>query len=159
MIADAAYDDTAIKALIESNTSAIATERGRIDDINTRLNTISNVMDFKGVKDEIPIDNSTYRIGDVIIVSTVEYVFDGTEWQAFGDASATGAQISALSNEITALNTRVDNLPLLQVDGTTIVEDENHVISIGEVSTDLLTQGEYELVLNGGSSSTTISNS
>lgn len=159
MIADATYDDTAIKALIESNTSAIATERGRIDDINTRLNTISNVMDFKGVKDEIPIDNSTYRIGDVIIVSTVEYVFDGTEWQAFGDASATGAQISALSNEITALNTRVDNLPLLQVDGTTIVEDENHVISIGEVSTDLLTQGEYELVLNGGSSSTTISNS
>lgn len=152
MIADATYNDTAIKALIESNTNAIATEKGRIDDINTRLNTISNVMDFKGVKDEIPTDNSTYRVGDVIIVSTVEYVFDGTEWQAFGDASATGAQISALSNEIAALNTKVNGLPLLTVDGVTIVEDENHVISVNEVSTDNLVQGTDNLILNGGTS-------
>lgn len=152
MIADATYDDTAIKALIESNTTAIATERGRIDDINTRLNSISNVMDFRGVKNEVPTDNSDYKVGDVIIVSTVEYVFDGTEWQAFGDASATGAQISALSNEIAALNTRVNELPLLTVDGTTIVENENHVISVNEVSTDNLVQGTYNLILNGGTS-------
>lgn len=159
MIADATYNDTAIKALIESNTRAIVTEKGRINDINTRLNSISNVMDFRGVKDEVPTDNSTYKVGDVIIVSTVEYVFDGTEWQAFGDASATGAQISALSKDISNLNSRVDNLPLLKVDNTTIVENENHVISIKEVSTDLLIQGEYELVLNGGNSSAVISNS
>ena len=156
MIADATYDDTAIKALIQSNTDAIATEKGRIDEINTRLNSISNVMDFRGVKDEIPTDNSIYRTGDVIIVSTVEYVFDGTEWQAFGDASATGAQISALSNSINELNTKVDNLPLLQVDGTSIQKDENNVISIKEVSTDLLVQGVDELVLNGGTSAVTI---
>ena len=152
MIADATYDDTAIKALIESNTTAIATERGRIDDINTRLNSISNVMDFRGVKNEVPTDNSDYKVGDVIIVATVEYVFDGTEWQAFGDASATGAQISALSNEIAALNTRVNELPLLTVDGTTIVENENHVISVNEVSTDNLVQGTNNLILNGGTS-------
>lgn len=156
MIADATYNDTAIKALIQSNTDAIATEKGRIDEINTRLNSISNVMDFRGVKDEIPTDNSTYRTGDVIIVSTVEYVFDGTEWQAFGDASATGAQISALSNSINELNTKVDNLPLLQVDGTSIQKDENNVISINEVSTDLLVQGVDELVLNGGTAAVTI---
>lgn len=156
MIANATYNDTAIKALIQSNTDAIATEKGRIDEINTRLNSISNVMDFRGVKDEIPTDNSTYRTGDVIIVSTVEYVFDGTEWQAFGDASATGAQISALSNSINELNTKVDNLPLLQVDGTSIQKDENNVISINEVSTDLLVQGVDELVLNGGTAAVTI---
>ena len=35
--------------------------------------------------DELPTDVSGYKTGDVIIVKTLEYIFDGTKFDQFGD--------------------------------------------------------------------------
>ena len=143
-------------------------------------------MNFVGAKEAIPEDNAGYESGDVIIVSNQEYVFDGSEWQAFGDASVNGALISGLTtrveaNEaaIAAINNTesgilaiakkytddsIAGLPLVSgtVAGLVKVDDEtikaeNGTISIKEVSTDLLTQGAQELILDGGNAGSAVS--
>lgn len=189
--AEATYDDTAIKALIKDNADAIvALTDGAVKDnadaiasLTEQVGNLSNIMNFVGAKDEVPSDNTDYAVGDVIIVGGQEYVFDGSAWQAFGDASINGALISALDKRVEAnesaiaainheetgilalaktyTNSAIAAIPvastsllgLVKYDGKTINKNENDQLYVAEVSTDLLVQGSQELRLCAGSSS------
>lgn len=187
----ATYDDTAVKALIQGNTDAIsALTTGAVKDnadaiasLTEQVGNLSNIMNFVGAKDEVPSDNTDYAVGDVIIVGGQEYVFDGSAWQAFGDASVNGALISALdkrveanetaiaainhettgilalakeytNNSIAAIPTASTNLlGLVKYDGKTINMNADNQLYVAEISTDLLVQGSKELRLCAGGSS------
>lgn len=189
--AEATYDDTTIKALIKDNADAIvALTDGAVKDnadaiasLTEQVGNLSNIMNFVGAKDEVPSDNTDYAVGDVIIVGGQEYVFDGSAWQAFGDASINGALISALDKRVEAnesaiaainheetgilalaktyTNSAIAAIPvastsllgLVKYDGKTINKNENDQLYVAEVSTDLLVQGSQELRLCAGSSS------
>ena len=188
--AEATYDDTAIKALIKDNADAIvALTDGAVKDntdaiasLTEQVGNLSNIMNFVGAKDAVPEDNTGYESGDVIIVGGQEYVFDGSAWQAFGDASINGALISALdkrveanetaiaainheetgilalaktytNNAIAAIPTASTNLlGLVKYDGKTINMNADNQLYVAEVSTDLLVQGSKELRLCAGGS-------
>lgn len=156
----ATYDDSEIRALITNNGENINKNATNIATLAEKVDSIANVIDFKGVLDSIPSDNSEYKNGDVIIVNTEEYVFNGEEWVSYGNASATGAQITALSNDIASLNNKIGEVPegksLMSIinnlaDGTSIIEKDGK-LSVNEVSTDLLVPGTETLYLYGGSS-------
>jgi hypothetical protein len=187
----ATYDDTEVKALIQGNADAIsALTTGAVKDntdaiasLTEQVGNLSNIMNFVGAKDEVPSDNTDYAVGDVIIVGGQEYVFDGSAWQAFGDASINGALISALdkrveanetaiaainhettgilalakeytNNSIAAIPTASTNLlGLVKYDGKTINMNADNQLYVAEISTDLLVQGSKELRLCAGSSS------
>lgn len=187
MIADAkseaSYDDTEVRGLITAEADrAKAAEKANADAIaklTSDVGNVANIMNFVGAKDEIPTDNTGYENGDVIIVGNQEYVFDGSAWQAFGDASVNGALISALDNRVTANETAItainnettgilatakgytdtqiaaipaataEALGLVKVDNVTIQVNDG-VISIKEVSTDLLKNGSETFIINGG---------
>ena len=200
----ATYDDTAIKASINAiykagegenaATGVLADEIARakkaeaanaksIADLTTAIGNVSNIMNFRGVIDkdgegynpEEPFASITDPIsGDVVILGEQEYVYNGTSWVLFGDASGNAAAITALTARVeaneTAVNTTLpgaiaqaltdakgytDNLiaalKVKDVDNTTLQLSETGVASVKAVSTDLLVQGELELILNGGS--------
>lgn len=158
----ATYDDSEIRALITTNGENINKNATNIATLAEKVDSIANVIDFKGVLESIPSDNSEYKNGDVIIVNTEEYVFNGEEWVSYGNASATGAQITALSNDIASLNNKIGEVPegqsLMSIinnlaDGTSIIEKDGK-LSVNEVSTDLLVPGTETLYLYGGSSAT-----
>ena len=117
--------DNGIASKVAANTQAIADEAGRaaaaekvnsdaIGALDTRVGTtetnigelqetikgLSGAMHFKGVEDNIPEDVSGYAEGDVIIVGELEYVFNGTEFAEFGDATANASAISALTEDL-----------------------------------------------------------
>ena len=48
--------------------------------------------------DELPTDVSGYKAGDVIIVKTLEYIFDGTKFDQFGDEGVADAVKKSLSS-------------------------------------------------------------
>lgn len=200
----ATYDDTAIKASIDAiykagegenaATGVLADEIARakkaeaanaksIADLTTAIGNVSNIMNFRGVIDkdgegynpEEPFASITDPIsGDVVILGEQEYVYNGTSWVLFGDASGNAAAITALTARVeaneTAVNTTLpgaiaqaltdakgytDNLiaalKVKDVDNTTLQLSETGVASVKAISTDLLVQGELELILNGGS--------
>lgn len=164
LINESKYNDSDIRALITANDTAIINEEKRAiareNELAAQITNLANVVDFKGVLEEIPTDNTGYRNGDVIIVETEEYVFNGTEWVNYGSASAAGAQITALSKDIAAINAKIGEVPEGQsliaminnlADGTSIIEKDGK-LSVNKVSTDLLVPGTETLYLYGGSS-------
>lgn len=172
-------DDSGFADDISALETATANNKAAIEKLATDIGNVANVMNFVGSKDTVPEENSEYAIGDVIIVGNQEYVFDGTTWSAFGDASINGALISGLETRVKAneealltildkdtgiyqqakdyTDLMIEGLPaanattlgLVKVDDTSIKAVDG-VISIKAVSTDLLTQGAKELILNGG---------
>ena len=195
---EASYDDTELRNLIGNpaaeGTVATGLHKSLADEVARataaeqafaiKLENVGTVMDFVGViTDENLPSTEGYQKGDVIIHKAQEYVFDGSDWQPFGDASINAALISALDarvganeNAITLINdssngilvqaktytdnaiknlpkATVDALGLIKVDNETIEVDAEGTIAVKEVSTDKLTQGEDELVLMGGDAS------
>lgn len=71
-------------------------------DITNTLANLNGAMRFKGVKDSVPADNSDYISGDVIIVGTKEYVFDGTNWVELGDETTAGTLITGIKGSSTS---------------------------------------------------------
>ena len=72
-----------------------------MSDITDTLANLNGAMRFKGVKESLPADNSGYIGGDVIIVGTKEYVFDGTNWVELGDETTAGTLISGIKGSST----------------------------------------------------------
>lgn len=191
--AEATYDDSAVRELIAGNTQAITDLTNGAVKANTdaiaalaeQVGNVSNIMNFVGAKTSIPSaeENSNYASGDVIIVGNQEYVFDGSAWQAFGDASVNGALIGALDERVSAneaailaindtekgilaqakgyVNTAIETLPfasgdvagLVKYDDKSIKMKENKQLYVAEVSTDLLVNGSKELILCAGGAS------
>ena len=163
---DASYDDTAIKALIQGNTDAIAI-------LNGDASTTGSV---------IAIANAQAKAEVATIVGAAPEAMDTLEevanWIANDESGAAAMVKDIKSNKdaIAAINNTesgilatanaytdvmIAGLPLatsevvglVKVDNKTIQAAEDGTISVKAVSTDLLTQGTQELILDGGKAS------
>lgn len=72
-----------------------------VADITTAVADLNGAMHYVGKEDKLPTDVSKYKAGDIIIVNTKEYVFDGTKFDELGDEGAIGVALEALSGEST----------------------------------------------------------
>lgn len=81
--------------------NAESNKAATMSDITDTLANLNGAMRFKGVKDSVPADSSDYISGDVIIVGTKEYVFDGTNWVELGDETTAGTLISGIKGSST----------------------------------------------------------
>lgn len=164
-VSEEAYDDTEVRGLITKAQNAADAAQGSAD-ANAAVLTRLVGSDSTGSIRSIAADEINTLIGGVSnadtitnITSLIEYVnengADVTEMQESisnntaaittlnGDANTSGSVLSMINAEIA-------KLVIPEADGTSI-EDNDGVFSVKAVSTDLLTQGSNELVLNGGS--------
>lgn len=72
-----------------------------VADITTAVADLNGAMHYVGKKEKLPTDVSGYKAGDVIIVNTKEYVFDGTKFDELGDEGAIGVALAGLKGEST----------------------------------------------------------
>ena len=162
---EASYDDTSIKALIKANTDAIGV-------LNSDVNTTGSVA-------KIAADAAKAEVATVVgaapeAMNTLEEVAawianDQSGAAAMANDIATNkAAIATINNETTGIlavskkytddaiaglpAATAETLGLVKVDNVTIQANEG-VISVKEISTDLLVQGTEELVLCGGTAS------
>lgn len=82
----------------------------RIESLEGQIVGLSGAMHFEGVKDALPEDVSDYENGDVIIVGNKEYVFNGTAFVEFGDASVNAEAITTLTGRVDGIEDRVEVL-------------------------------------------------
>ena len=80
-IISATKRDLKFKTAYNSEKNKVATEA----DVKAVVDQFSKSLTYKGMLDELPTDVSGYKTGDVIIVKTLEYIFDGTKFDQFGD--------------------------------------------------------------------------
>ena len=80
-IVSATKRDLKFKTAYNSKNNKVATEA----DVKAVVDKFSKSLTYKGMLDELPTDVSGYKTGDVIIVKTLEYIFDGTKFDQFGD--------------------------------------------------------------------------
>lgn len=170
MIADAkseaTYDDSAIKASIKANTDAIAILNGSADTAGSVI-AIANAQAKAEVAKIVGAAPET--------MDTLEEVANWIANDKSGAAAmansiaANSTAIEAINNETTGIlavakkytDDSIAGLPLatgnvvglVKVDNETIQVAEDGTISVKAVSTDLLTQGTQELVLDGGKAS------
>lgn len=159
----ATYDDTQIKADIKTNADAIALLNG---DVNTAGSVkaeakaaadiaIATVVDsapeamntLKEVADWIANDESGAAAMAKSIAANATAI-DAINNETTGILATANAYADALFEGIPVATTEA--LGLVRADNTSIVNNAG-VLSVGAVSTDLLTQGSKELILNGGS--------
>lgn len=86
--------DLKFKTAYNSESNKVATEA----DVNAVVEKFSKSLTYKGMKDELPTDISGYQTGDVIIVGTLEYIFDGTKFDQFGDEGVADAVKKSLTS-------------------------------------------------------------
>lgn len=159
----ATYDDTQIKADIKTNADAIALLNG---DVNTAGSVkaeakaaadiaIATVVDsapeamntLKEVADWIANDESGAAAMAKSIAANATAI-DAINNETTGILATANAYADALFEGIPVATTEA--LGLVRADNTSIVNNAG-VLSVGAVSTDLLTQGSEEFILNGGS--------
>ena len=80
-IVSATKRDLKFKTAYDSENNKVATEA----DVKAVVDQFSKSLTYKGMLDELPTDVSGYKTGDVIIVKTLEYIFDGTKFDQFGN--------------------------------------------------------------------------
>lgn len=86
--------DLKFKTAYNSESNKVATEA----DVNAVVEKFSKSLTYKGMKDALPEDVSDYQTGDVIIVGTLEYIFDGTKFDQFGDEGVADAVKKSLTS-------------------------------------------------------------
>ena len=127
--------------------NAESNKAATMSDITNTLANLNGAMRFKGVKESVPTDNSGYISGDVIIVGTKEYVFDGTKWVELGDETTAGTLISGITNNQTSTANKTVTA-LTQTNGVVTLTYSDIAIKEGQVEglTDKLTamQGEID---------------
>ena len=160
---EASYDDTSIKALIQSNTNAITVLNG---DVNTD-GSVAKIA-AKAAKDEVAIVVGAAPEAMDTLEEVAKWIANDKSGAAAmaNDIAANKTAIAAINNETTGIlavskkytDDAIAGLPaasasalgLVKVVDVTIQSNEG-VISVKSVSTDLLTQGAEELILCGGS--------
>ena len=80
-VVSATKRDLKFKTAYNSENNKVATEA----DVKAVVDKFSKSLTYKGMLNELPTDVSGYKAGDVIIVKTLEYIFDGTKFDQFGD--------------------------------------------------------------------------
>lgn len=112
--------------------TAIETLDTKVDDLIEDIDNLSNIMNFIGVteselkdgENSTPViaNNADYapKAGDVVIYSATEFVYDGSVWQKIGNTSAE-------TEELAALDLRLDNLEGKVKDSSVLVKavDQN----------------------------------
>ena len=93
-IVSATKRDLKFKTAYNSENNKVATEA----DVKAVVDKFSKSLTYKGMLDELPTDVSGYKAGDVIIVKTLEYIFDGTKFDQFGDEGVADAVKKSLSS-------------------------------------------------------------
>ena len=170
MIADAkseaTYDDSAIKASIKANTDALAILNGSAD-------TAGSVIAIANAQAKAEVAKIVGAAPEAL--DTLEEVANWINSDTTGaaamaaDIAANKTAIAAINNETTGIlavakkytDDKIAGLPLatgdvvglVKVDNETIQAAEDGTISVKAVSTDLLTQGTQELILDGGKAS------
>lgn len=160
---EASYDDTSIRALIQSNTNAIAVLNG---DVNTN-GSVAKIA-TEAAKAEVAIVVGAAPEAMNTLEEVALWIANDKSGAAAmaNDIAANKTAIAAINNETTGIlavskkytDDAIAGLPaasasalgLVKVDDVTIQSNEG-VISVKSVSTDLLTQGAEELILCGGS--------
>ena len=127
--------------------NAESNKAATMSDITDTLANLNGAMRFKGVKDSVPADSSDYISGDVIIVGTKEYVFDGTKWVELGDETTAGTLISGITSNSTSTANRTVTAHT-QANGVVTLTYSDIAIEEGQVAglADKLTtmQGEID---------------
>lgn len=95
-----ATDKATLESSIAEVRSSADANAESIGELKETVKGLSGAMHFKGVEENLPEDVSGYVEGDVIIVGELEYVFNGTEFAEFGDATANASAISALTEDL-----------------------------------------------------------
>lgn len=93
-IVSATRRDLKFKTAYNSENNKVATEA----DVKAVVDKFSKSLTYKGMLDELPTDVSGYKAGDVIIVKTLEYIFDGTKFDQFGDEGIADAVKKSLTS-------------------------------------------------------------
>lgn len=94
-VVSATRRDLKFKTAYNSENNKVATEA----DVKAVVDKFSKSLTYKGMLDELPTDVSGYKTGDVIIVKTLEYIFDGTKFDQFGDEGIADAVKKSLSSD------------------------------------------------------------
>lgn len=94
-IVSATKRDLKFKTAYNSENNKVATEA----DVKAVVDKFSKSLTYKGMLDELPTDVSGYKTGDVIIVKTLEYIFDGTKFDQFGDEGIANTVKESLTSD------------------------------------------------------------
>ena len=94
-IVSATKRDLKFKTAYNSENNKVATEA----DVKAVVDKFSKSLTYKGMLDELPTDVSGYKAGDVIIVKTLEYIFDGTKFDQFGDEGIADSVKKSLTSD------------------------------------------------------------
>ena len=85
---DRASEITRVEGLVSTEKSrAEGIEAGLRADITNIQNNIASGLHFRGIKSALS-DITDPANGDIVIVGTQEYIYDGTSWEEFGNAEA-----------------------------------------------------------------------
>lgn len=152
----------------DNNKKTIDTHETKISDIQNTLNKVTNIMDFIGVsttnpmgtsgdgKGVITIDNevvTTLHVGDVVIYGNKEFVYDGSKWSEFGDATGNASAITELTARV---STNETNITDLQGRMTTAENDiKSHATAIADRYTKSETNAKIADALTWGTWGTT----
>lgn len=172
------YDDTAVKALIQGNTDAITEitkEGGAIATAVAAEAAIARAAEKKNADDIVAINALLNTVSDEDGINTLKELATwveehGSEASEMAEAISDNAEaIAAINNAETGIlalakahsdanlatakkytDDSIAALLVKNVDNKTLQLDENGVASVKAVSTDLLVQGDSELVLSAG---------
>lgn len=94
-VVSATKRDLKFKTAYNSENNKVATEA----DVKAVVDKFSKSLTYKGMLDKLPTDVSGYKAGDVIIVKTLEYIFDGTKFDQFGDEGIADSVKKSLTSD------------------------------------------------------------
>lgn len=135
--AEATYDDSAIRALItEEVERAKAAEKNNSDTIKGLSDLVASIT-----------DNETEDLDSIVDLINWVNDHDDVVTGLTADITANAAAIKELSDSLPGAIANA----MLKADDVTIIADENGVISVKEITTDMIKQGKLTLILNGGS--------
>lgn len=86
-----AADSTLTTAINNEKTARENADTALQTEINNIKTNIASGLHFRGIVDKLENVNTPVE-GDIAIVGTVEYIYDGSKWQEFGDAEAHAAK-------------------------------------------------------------------
>lgn len=94
-VVSATKRDLKFKTAYNSEKNKVATEA----DVKAVVEQFSKSLTYKGMLNNLPTDVSGYKTGDVIIVDKLEYIFDGTKFDQFGDEGIADTVKKSLTSE------------------------------------------------------------
>lgn len=131
-IISATKRDLKFKTAYNSENNKVATEA----DVKAVVDQFSKSLTYKGMLNELPTDVSGYKTGDVIIVGKLEYIFDGTKFDQFGDEGIADAVKKSLTSDAQSGATNKTITSIVQTNGMVTATYDEISISGDQVKLD-----------------------